>query len=117
MPSTMIDAVIADAAVKGIISGDLLKTAFEGMEKHANNPSENPAYGREGCADYIKLGYVPCDKYKESVNLTLDAAYGDYCLGVVAEILGEKEKAQKYLLLLQVGNKSEISWRYAFGTI
>lgn len=96
MPSTMIDAVIADAAVKGIISGDLLRTAFEGMEKHANMASPIPAYGREGCEDYLKLGYVPCDKYKESVNLTLDAAYGDYCLAVVANILGYKDKAEKY---------------------
>lgn len=96
MPSTMIDAVIADAAVRRIISDDLIKTAFEGMEKHANNPSENPAYGREGCSHYIKLGYVPSDKYKESVNLTLDAAYCDYCTGVVAQLLGEDEKADKY---------------------
>ena len=66
------------------------------MEKNANIPSENPAYGREGCGDYTKIGYVPSDKYKESVNLTLDAAYCDYCLGVVAEILGEKEKAEMY---------------------
>jgi len=96
MPSTMIDAVVADAAVKGIISGDLLKTAFEGMEKHANNPSPIAAYGREGCAYYTEMGYVPSDKHKESVNLTLDAAYCDYCLGVVADILGEKEKSEKY---------------------
>lgn len=97
MPSTMIDAVIADCAVKGIISGDLLKTALEGMEKHANIPSENPAYGREGCGYYTQLGYVPSDKHKESVNLTLDASYGDYCIAVVADILGDKEKAARYL--------------------
>ena len=96
MPSTMIDAVIADAAVKGIIDGDLLKTAFEGMEKHANTVSDNPAYGREGCGDYLKLGYVPSDLYKESVNLTIDASYGDWCLGVVAQLLGENDKAKKY---------------------
>lgn len=55
-----------------------------------------PAYGREGCEDYLKLGYVHSDKYKESVSLTLDAAYCDYCLGVVAKILGYKDKAEKY---------------------
>ncbi len=97
MPSTAIDAVIADLAVKGIISGVLLKTAFEGMEKHANNDSPLPVYGREGCSDYLKLGYVPCDKYKESVNLTLDAAYFDYCLAVVAGILGYDDKKEMYL--------------------
>lgn len=96
MPSTMIDAVIADAAVKGVISGKLLETAFEGMEKHANKPSPIPAYGREGCECYTQIGYVPSDMHKESVNLTLDAAYCDYCLSVVADILGYKDKAQKY---------------------
>jgi len=96
MPSTMIDAIIADAAVKGVISGELLHTAFQGMEKHANLTSKNPAYGREGCDKYLKLGYVPSDLYKESVNLTLDAAYCDYCIGVVAEIIGEHEKAKMY---------------------
>lgn len=97
MPSTMIDAVIADAAVKGILTGDLLQTAFEGMEKHANMASPIPAYGRDGCAYYVELGYVPCDKHHESVNLTLDAAYGDYCLSVVANILGYADKAAYYM--------------------
>jgi len=101
MPSTAIDAVITDLAVKGILSGELLKTAFEGMEKHANQKSERLAYGREGCEEYLKLGYVPGDKYRESVNLTLDAAYFDYCLAVVADILGEQEKKEKYLVRSQ----------------
>ena len=95
MPSSLIDAVIADAAVKGILTGDLLRTAFEGMEKHANNESDNPGYGREKVEFYLENGYVPCDCH-ESVNKTLDAAYGDWCIGVVAQILGEKEKAEKY---------------------
>ncbi len=97
MPSTAIDAVICDSAVKGLIDKELLKTAFEGMELHANQNSKNPAYGRDGCEDYLKLGYVPCDKHKESVNLTLDAAYFDYCLSKVADILGCDEKKEKYL--------------------
>ncbi len=97
MPSTAIDAVICEAATKGLISGELLEKAFEGMELHANEKSKNPAYGRDGCEDYLKLGYVPCDKFKESVNLTLDAAYFDHCLSVVAGILGKKQKKEKYL--------------------
>ena len=96
MPSTAIDAVITDLAVKGILSGELLETGFAGMEKHANNKSEKLAYGREGCEDYLKLGYVPYEKYKESVNLTLDAAYFDSCLATVADMLGDSEKAAKY---------------------
>ncbi len=97
MPSTAIDAVICDAATKGLISEELLKIAFKGMELHANENSKIKAYGRDGCEDYLKLGYVPCDKHRESVNLTLDAAYFDYCLSVVAGILGYEDKKQKYL--------------------
>lgn len=97
MPSTMIDAVIADAAVNKIISGSLLETAYEGMKKHANIKSENPAYGREGCEYYTELGYVPYDKCHESVNLTLDAAYGDWCIATVADILGHGEDKKEYL--------------------
>lgn len=97
MPGTAIDSIIADAATKNLISEDLLKVAFEGMEHHANKSSTVLAYGREGCEDYLELGYVPCDKFKESVNLTLDAAYFDSCLATVAGILGDEEKKEKYL--------------------
>ena len=67
------------------------------MEKHANKKSEKRIFAREGIEDYIKLGYVPCDKYKESVNLTLDFSYGDWCIGSLAHLLGYEEKAKKYL--------------------
>lgn len=97
MPSTAIDAVIADSATKGLISKELLEIAFEGMEKHANVPSKIAAFGREGCEEYLKLGYVPFDKYGETVNLTLDAAYFDDCLATVADVLGYTEKRDMYL--------------------
>jgi len=96
MPSTAIDAVITDCASKGLLSHELLSVAFAGMEKHANQRSDNPVFGREGCSDYLALGYVPCDQYKESVNLTLDAAYFDGCLADVAEMLGLNEKRNAY---------------------
>ncbi len=96
MPSTMIDAVIADAAVRGILTGELLETAYKGMLKHANEDSPLPEYGRLGCGYYKELGYVPYDKCGESVNLTLDASYGDYCISVVADILGYAEDKEKY---------------------
>ena len=97
MPSTLIDAVIADAAAKNIVERDLLEKLFAAMEKHANKKSEKRIFAREGIEDYIKLGYVPCDKYKESVNLTLDFSYGDWCIGSLAHLLGYEEKAKKYL--------------------
>lgn len=99
MPSTLIDAVIADAAVKGIINGELLETAFEGMLNHANNDAPDEDLGRTGAGSYLKYGYVPKDEVKRSsVNLTLDAAYGDYCIAQVAKILGKNDIADVYLL-------------------
>lgn len=98
MPSTLIDAVIADAAVKGIVPPDLLEVGLEGMRKHANRQAPDPRYGRNGVLSYLKYGYVPCDEQRESVNLTLDAAYGDFCIAQVAELLGRPEVAEEYRL-------------------
>lgn len=97
MPSTLIDAVIADAAVKNIADRPLLEKALEGMIKHANVKSDDKKHGRNGVEDYIKLGYVPYEDESESVNLTLDAAYGDFCISVVADKLGKDELKEEYL--------------------
>ncbi|MBQ3590708.1 MAG: GH92 family glycosyl hydrolase [Clostridia bacterium] len=88
MPSTLIDAVIADAAVKGIGTRELWQDALNGMIHHANHNGPEARYGRNGAEDYCRLGYMPRNKVHESVNLTLDAAYGDYCIARVAEVLG-----------------------------
>ena len=97
MPSTLIDAVIADAAVKGIIGKDLLEIALEGMLKHANTDAPNEDLGRQGATAYLKYGYVPKDILDhDSVNLTLDAAYGDFCIAQVAHVLGKTEIESVY---------------------
>ena len=97
MPSTLIDAVIADAAVKGIGTKALWTEALEGMLHHANHNGPENRYGRNGAEKYVKLGYMPRDQYHESVNLTLDAAYGDWCIARVAEVLGyDKELIANY---------------------
>ncbi|KAF1296663.1 alpha-mannosidase [Enterococcus sp. JM4C] len=90
MPGTLIDAVIADAAVKNI-RPDLMPEFLEAMKKAATIQSDNPNYGRQGTYDYLKYGYVPLD-YHESVNHTLDYCYSDFCIHQVAEILGDSEK-------------------------
>src|SRR5699024_1826322 len=97
MPSTLIDAVIADAAVKGLISHELLEKALEGMIKHATTAGPEDRYGRNGVESYVKLGYVPYNEQDESVNLTLDAAYGDFCIAQVAKVLGKTDIEQEYL--------------------
>ena len=99
MPSTLIDAVIADAAVKGIVRKELLETALEGMLKHANTDAPNEDLGRQGAGAYVKYGYVPKDIVDhDSVNLTLDAAYGDFCIAQVAHVLCKPEIEAQYRL-------------------
>ena len=89
MPSTLIDAVICDGAVKGLIDPPTLRRALAGMLKHATTDPPHPDFGRNGAADYCRLGYVPYENQNNSVNLTLDAAYGDWCIAEIAKLLGE----------------------------
>jgi predicted alpha-1,2-mannosidase len=96
MPGTFIDAVIADAAVKGIIKGELLETAFEGMLKHSKISPEDGRYGRIGVTEYNQYGYVP-RHLRECVNNSLDSYYGDYCIAQVAKILGENDLYSEYM--------------------
>ena len=98
MPSTAIDMVLADAVMRGALSDEEAELALEAMLKHANHDSPVPVYGREGCGDYVAYGYVPSDRCKESVNLTLDAAYGDHCIALIAQKLGKAELAKEYFV-------------------
>ena len=98
MPSTLIDATIADAVAKDIGNIDLWENALKGMIHHANNESSDRRYGRNGALAYKKYGYVPRNLQKESVNLTLDAAYGDWCIAVIAKKLGHEEIYNEYML-------------------
>lgn len=98
MPGTLIDAVIAEAAVKGIGSETLIRDAFEGMMKHATEMSDKVQYGRKGVSDYNKYGYLPHECYHESVSNSLDFVYGDFCISQVAKILGCEEISQERYL-------------------
>lgn len=96
MPSTLLDSIIAQAATCGIADGQLLKDLLEAMKHHANHKSEDARFGRTGIEAFVKLGYVPYDQFHESVNLTLDFAYGDYCIAKVAEKAGDSEAVAEY---------------------
>jgi len=96
MPSTLVDAVIAHAVVSGIGSRKTWEDALAGMLNHANHNGPLPRFGRNGAESYVKYGYVPRNEQKESVNLTLDAAYGDWCIAVVAGALGRTDLTPEY---------------------
>ena len=97
MPGTLIDAALADCAVKGLLTEEQMKLALEGMLKNANTASGTHLGGRIGVEDYLKLGYVPNDKYGESVNNSLDAYYCDWCIAKLAEKLGMTDVRDEYL--------------------
>lgn len=93
MPGALVEAVIADAAVKGIISGELLARAYRLLKKNCFEAyGGDYKHGRLQLDSYIKYGYVP-NTFKESINNTLDNAYGDFCVAQVAKIVGDNETA------------------------
>jgi predicted alpha-1,2-mannosidase len=107
MTGSLIDAVFGDAAAKGIKGFDL-KTAYEGLKKHATQPGDpDKGYGRRGIESYLKLGYAPVEAVSQSVAETVDAAYGDFCISRVAAALGEHDDARIFL------DRSR-NWRHVF---
>ncbi|CQR25666.1 alpha-1,2-mannosidase [Streptococcus varani] len=94
MPGTLVDAIIADAAVKKI-RPDLMPAFLEAMIKTADTESSDNKYGRQGSQVYQKLGYIP-NHFHESVNQTQDYAYSDFCISQVATTLGLEDTASCY---------------------
>ncbi|MDO5026235.1 MAG: GH92 family glycosyl hydrolase [Tissierellia bacterium] len=95
MPGVLVDNVIADAAIKNI-GDNLVEELFEAMLTTASKESDDSKYGRKAVKEYDKYGYVPAD-FHESVNQTLDNSLSDFSIYVVANKLGKKDLADKYL--------------------
>lgn len=95
MPGTQVSAVIADAAVKGLMDEELMQVFLEALIKEATVQSENPHFGRRGIEDTKQYGYVTISE-EGSVNQTQDNAYSDFCIRQLANVLGEKDIAVHY---------------------
>lgn len=105
-------SLLCDAYIKGVGGFDIEK-AYQAMRRNAFvHPSEEEyldGCGRRALKSYIDYGYVPLeDSVKEAfhtceqVSRTLEYAYDDYVLSVVARKLGKDEDAG--LLLGRAGN-------------
>lgn len=81
--------VIVDAYLKGIGDFDAEK-ALEACITTANIDD----YRAIGL--YKKLGYVPYNKKEESVSKTLEYAYDDYCIALMAQRMGKEEVAREF---------------------
>ena len=80
--------VICEAILLGLDGFDK-ELAFEAMKAITLDPAR-------GVGDYIRYGYIPCDKEPESVSKTLEYAFDDWCLYRAAQKLGKEDEARIY---------------------
>jgi hypothetical protein len=98
--------VIANAILTGIIENpDTQKLLLDAMVTTSRMP-------RAGMRFYDKFGYVPADKESESVSKTLEYAYDDWCVAMVAKHLGDTalyseflQRAQSYKNIFNPANQ------------
>ena len=112
MPGTAIDAVFGDAVAKGVVKDPvLIRAMYEGTMRHVRYASPVEEYGRDGIDSFNTLGYVTSD-YHESVNKTLDYAYGNFCVAQMAKALGEEED---YRFLMKTAENYRNIWDNSVG--
>jgi len=96
------DVLIADAFVKGLAGIDY-NLGLKAMLKNAEVPpgGDERKYGRGGLRDYNTIGYVSTD-FERAGSRTMEYAYNDYCIALVAKGLQKDSLYKKYLA--QSGN-------------
>jgi predicted alpha-1,2-mannosidase len=91
--------IIADAILKGIKGFDYEK-AYTAMKASANQNIRGSNYYRE-------YGFLPQDKEHESVTITLEYAFDDWCIAEVARRLGKADDVATF-------NKRAQSWKHLY---
>jgi len=81
--------VIAEAYIKGIKGFDIEK-AYEAMKT-------TMMQDERGLDHYKKYGYIPHNLLDESVTITLEYAYNDWCVAQIAKELGKTEDYNYFL--------------------
>lgn len=81
--------VIVEAYLKGIKGFDAEK-AYEAMKT-------TMMQDERGLAFYKEYGYIPYNKIDESVTITLEYAYNDWCVAQMAKALGKEDDYQFFL--------------------
>ncbi|MCF8374378.1 MAG: GH92 family glycosyl hydrolase [Bacteroidales bacterium] len=80
--------VIADAIQKGI--GDFnIEKAYKTMKTSAMQDTL-------GLKQYKELGYIPFEEENQAVSKTLEYAYDDWCISMIAGKLGKTEEADYF---------------------
>ena len=91
------EVVIADAFVKGVEGIDY-DFALKAMLKDAEvDPgADHEKHGRGGLHEYLKYGYLPYGIDRAGTR-TIEYAYDDYCIALVAKGLGRMDIYERYL--------------------
>ncbi len=93
--------VMTDTWLKGLRDFDI-QTAYEAFRKSAETPGKDNLM-RPDVDPYIEKGYIPLGMYSadlsgdNSVSHALEYYIADYALSLLADDLGYKEDAQRYL--------------------
>ena len=93
--------VIAEAYIKGIRGYDAEKV-YEAMKATMMQDAR-------GLKEYKEYGYLPYDKMDESVTITLEYAYNDWCVAQMAKAL-DKDEDYHYF-----SNRAE-AWKHLLDT-
>ncbi|MGK6323205.1 GH92 family glycosyl hydrolase [Sphingomonas sp. DT-51] len=85
--------VLAEAHAKGIAAD--YAAAWPNMKRRAFDPTYKDNLATLGRDHYMKLGYIPADKIRESVSRTQEYAYDDHAMALLAEAIGERDDAAR----------------------
>ena len=102
-----VTVMIASAYMNGIRDFDV-REAYRLMRQNAFDPAPGEAYldgkGRRALDSYLRYGYIPLEDgvpdafhKREQVSRTLEYAYDDYCLALVAGALGNTSDEQELM--------------------
>lgn len=82
--------VVVDAVLKGVEGIDPQR-ALAAVVGSSENPHPGSPFDI-----YEELGYMPEDKQSQSVSITMEDSFDDWCVAQLAEKLGDKETAEKF---------------------
>eukprot|EP00929_Paragymnodinium_shiwhaense_P080801 TRINITY_DN42160_c0_g2_i1.p1 TRINITY_DN42160_c0_g2~~TRINITY_DN42160_c0_g2_i1.p1 ORF type:complete len:954 (+),score=230.99 TRINITY_DN42160_c0_g2_i1:73-2934(+) len=95
MVGTYADVVVADAILKDIPGFDV-NTAWEAMAKDSFVMGGGKKQGgKKFFIEYSRESFIPAEKTADSVSGTLDYAFSDFAVSLVADRLGKKSEAQQ----------------------
>ncbi|WP_418698075.1 GH92 family glycosyl hydrolase [Bacteroides sp.] len=89
-------SLLTDAWMKGIRTFDKDKALEAMLHQTQARDKDIASVGRDGYAEYDRLGYVPYPEVPEATAKTLEYAYADWCLARFAEQTGNQEVADTY---------------------